>query len=286
MRGAPFALLLALPAALAAQQHVDRRFAVQSNASIRIFNLAGSTRVTGWDRDSITITGEVPKGAGRFFAGGSGGAAKLGVFSDSLDAPGATLEIRVPRGANVWIKSATATVAVSGVEGELDVSTVSGNIAVDGAPRRLATEAMDGNIDLVTRAPFTRAKTASGAITLRGGGGDVLASSVSGPIRYLGAHKVLTGRLESVSGSVEFGGTVMRGGTLSIETHDGSVSLAVPNDQLADFEVTTFGGAVTNALRHEVARMPRGKPVRFSTGPDGAAITVRSFKGSVSVSAM
>jgi hypothetical protein len=282
----PLLLLLVAPAAVGAQQHIDRRLPIQRDANIRIFNLAGATHVTGWDRDSIAVTSVLPRGAGQFFIGGAGAGAKLGVLSDSLNAVPVTLDVRVPHGARVWIKSASAGVTVSGVDGEVDVSSVDGDISVDGVPSRLTAEAMDGNIDLTTRAAYTRAKTAGGSITLHGGGGDVLASSVSGTIRYLGAHKVLIGRLESVTGSVTFGGTVMRGGTLSIETHDGAVSLALPADQLADFTLTTFGGTVRNAIRPMAPRMPKGKPVTFSTGPNGAEIMVRTFKGDVSLSPM
>ena len=279
-------LLLLAPAALGAQQRVDRRLAINHDASIRIFNLSGATHVTGWDRDSIAVTGLVPKDAGQFFIGGAGAGAKLGILSDSLDGAPVILDVLVPHGARVWIKSAGAAVSVTGVDGEVDVSSVNGDIAVEGVPSRLTVESMDGNIDLATRAAYTRAKTAGGSITLRGGGGDVLASSVSGTIRYLGAHKVLIGRLESVTGSVTFAGTVMRGGTLSIETHDGAVSLAVPPDQLADFTLTTFGGTVRNAIRKTAPQAPRGKPVTFSTGGNGAEIMVRTFRGDVTLSPM
>jgi hypothetical protein len=271
-----------LPTTVAAQ-HIERRIAVDAHASIRIFNLAGSTRVTGWDRDSIVVTGTVPRGGGTFFIGGAGAGAKLGVTSDSLDAPGSKLEVFVPRGATVWVKSSSADVTLTGVEGDVDISTVSGNIRADGTPRRISAEAMDGSIDLATRAAITRAKTAGGSITLQGGGGDVTASSVSGAIRYVAAHKVLVGRLESVTGSVTFQGTVIRGGTLNIETHDGLVDLTVPRDQLADFDLTTFGGSVTNALSGAGPVVPKGKPVRFSSGAGGATVTVRSFRGNVRV---
>ena len=264
-------------------QRVERRLAIDPHASIRIFNLAGATRVTGWDRDSIVVTGAIPPGGGSFFIGGAGAGAKLGVTSDSLNAPGAMLDVFVPRGATVWVKSSTADVTLSGVDGDVDISTVSGRIRAEGTPRRLSAEAMDGNIELATRAAITRAKTASGSITLSGGGGDVTASSVSGAIRYTGAHKVLTGRLETVTGPVTFQGTVIRGGTLNIETHDGLVDLTVPRDQLADFDLTTFGGSVTNALSGAGPVVPKGKPVRFSSGGGGASVTVRTFKGNVRV---
>lgn len=277
------AVLVLAPASISAQQRIERRIAVDAGSSIRIFNLNGTTRVTGWDRDSIAVTGSVPPAAGRFFMGGAGAAAKVGVFSDSAAPAGADLDIHVPRGATVWIKSFTANVEVSDVVGDIDISSVTGSIRVDGAPRRVTAEAMDGTIDLTTRAVYTRAKTASGAITIRGGGGDITASTVSGIIRYLGAHKVITGRLESVTGPVTFEGTVMRGGTLEVETHDGAIDLTVPPDQLADFDVTTFAGSVTNALNRESPVVPKGKPVRFSAGSGGARITVRTFKGNVRV---
>ena len=283
-RGLVLGVALQLVAAVgaASAQRVDRRLAIDPHASIRTSTSTGSTRVTGWDRDSIAVTATV-RGAGTFFIGGAGAGAKLGVSSDSLDAPGATLDVFVPRGATVWVKSSTADVTLAGVEGDVDISTVSGNIRAEGAPRRLNAEAMDGSIDLATRAAITRAKTASGSITLQGGGGDVTASSVSGAIRYRGAHKVLVGRIETITGPVTFEGTVIRGGTLSIETHDGMVDVTVPRDQLADFDLTTFGGSVTNALTGGGSVVPKGKPIHFSSGAGGATVTVRTFKGNVRV---
>ncbi len=97
---------------LAAQQRFERGMPIARDASIRVFNLVGSTRVTGWDRDSIAVTGAVPARAGQLFIGGGATAAKIGVFSDSARPAPATLDIRVPRGSTVWIKSSTADVFV------------------------------------------------------------------------------------------------------------------------------------------------------------------------------
>ena len=99
----------------------------------------------------------------------------------------------------------------------------------------------------------------------------------------MGANKVLVGRLETVTGAVTFQGTVIRGGTLNVETHDGLVDLTVPRDQLADFDLTTFGGSVTNELMGAGPVVPKGKPMRFSSGSGGASVTVRTFKGNVRV---
>ena len=71
---------LVVPAGVAGQVAVDRRIAIAPDASIRVFNLVGSIRVTGWERDSLVVTGQLPANAGKFFYfGGSNRAAKLGV---------------------------------------------------------------------------------------------------------------------------------------------------------------------------------------------------------------
>ena len=44
-------------APLAAQEKISRRLAVDPDVSIRIVNLTGATRVSGWDADSVAVTG-------------------------------------------------------------------------------------------------------------------------------------------------------------------------------------------------------------------------------------
>ncbi|HEX6051872.1 MAG TPA: hypothetical protein VFZ21_21535, partial [Gemmatimonadaceae bacterium] len=43
-------------------QRVDRRFAVASDASIRLMGGFSRLRVIGWDRDSLVITGTMARG--------------------------------------------------------------------------------------------------------------------------------------------------------------------------------------------------------------------------------
>src|SRR6267378_1318726 len=86
-----------LPAA--AQWPVNKRVALAPDASIRVFNLVGSIHVTGWDKDSLAVTGTLAPGAGKlFYFGGAGRGAKLGVEApDGIEPDGPTnLEVFVP----------------------------------------------------------------------------------------------------------------------------------------------------------------------------------------------
>ena len=90
---------------------VERRYAMAADASIRVAGAISSLRIIGWDRDSLVITGTMPKGW-RFDGGvnaaatGPSRGAKFYIEGRRDNYPnGATLELRVPARARVWAKS-------------------------------------------------------------------------------------------------------------------------------------------------------------------------------------
>jgi hypothetical protein len=291
MRALAIGLLLLIPAPtpLAAQagpsaRPPDRRLALAPDASIRILNLVGSIRVIGWDHDSITVAGAPPQGRGMLLMGGSERGVKVVVeASAGTDIPETHLDVRVPRGAKLWVKSATATIAIEGVTGEVEASTVTGAITVRGTPSVLAAESMDGDLDITAPAGVTRLKTAGGAITVREAANEITATSVSGAIRLLDARAVSSGRLESVSGSVLFNGAVAVGGSLDLQTHDAPIEILLPPRQNALVEVSAFGGKAINRIPGLTSAPGKGKAVQYRLGNGRARVVARSLKGDVSL---
>ena len=225
--------------------------------------------------------------AGRFSAAGDQHVRTLGVDTG----PGAAeLEIHVPRRATVWVKSATATIEVEGVEGTLDLTSQGGSIRVVGTPQDVTAETMDGAVELAGGTGRARVKTVSGDILLRGASQDLGASTLSGRIvvRAAGWQRggtgVQRGRFESVTGDVRFEGDVGRGGVVEVESQSGTIELRVPASTVAEFDLLTIGGTITNHLG-EAQPTPRaggtGLELRFSTGAGGAQVTARSFKGRI-----
>jgi hypothetical protein len=283
LRFALVSLLLAGGMPLHAQAPV-RRLAVDPDASIRILNLTGSIRVIGWDEDSLAVTGTPPRGGGMLLVGGSARGVKVVVEAETTtDLPGTNLEIHVPRGAHVWVKSATATITVEGVTGQIEASTVTGAIGVRGAPDVLVAESMEGNLDIAAPARVTRLKTAGGSITVRQAANEITATSVSGPIRLLDARAVMSGRLESVSGTVLFNGAVAPGGSLDLQTHDAPIEILLPPRQGATVEVTAYGGKTINRIPGLVSTPGKGKALQYRLGNGRARVVARSLKGDVSL---
>ena len=150
---------------------------------MRVGGTYGALRVLGWDKDSIAITGVVPRGTrvdGGFGAGVARGAKFWIEPPAGAPAGDARLELRVPVGARVWVKTGSADVEVRDVRGGLDLNVIGGSVRVTGDPRELAIESMDGNVTIDGAPAWLRVKTATGSIELRGGAGDAALATVSG----------------------------------------------------------------------------------------------------------
>ena len=275
-----FGLVLVLGQAPVDRNRFDARWPFAGDGSVRIVNPSGRINVIGWDVDSLAVSG---RGPGRLVSSGTASVRKLVVTGG-----GAELEVHVPRGARVWVKSASADIDVVGVDGTLDLNSLAGAIHVVGTPADVTAETMDGRVELAGGTGRARVKTVSGDILLRGASVDLGASTLSGTIvvRAAGWQRggtgVQRGKFASVTGDVRFDGELGRGGILELESQSGALALRVPATTVADFDLVTIGGSVTNRLT--AARAERGV-LRFSTGEGGAQVTARSFKGSISLEA-
>ncbi len=286
-------LLLALAASpahpLAAQalRHVDVRRALEPEGLLRVWNLAGAIRVVGWDRDSIAVTGSVPADR-EFFCGGLPRGMKCGVdvpMKEEGKAPGAYLEVRVPRRCQLWLKSGSGDLSVSDFDGDLDAYSVTGQIRVSGHARVVRAESMAGDIDLVGSAGTLRARTAGGGISLRVESSDVDASSVSGDLVVLDS-RIRQGRFETVDGALRWEGPLPPSASLDFISHSGNVELVLPEDLSASFVIATYEGSVRNdfgTTKLVTARDLNGRELRFSKGEAEARVSIRTFKGKVAL---
>ena len=276
-------LLIATPAL--AQKKVERRQAMGMEGAFRIVNMVGSVTVHGWNKDTVLVRGVLPQSDKLFMGGGYTGAKMFIEAADERDPKPTRLEVWVPARARVWIKTATANIDVTGVDGQLDLYVVSGTIEVNGNPRELNAEAIDGDIHVIGSPAWMRAKSASGAITLRGSSSDAAFSTVSGPIRIDGGSFERT-KIETVTGNIAFNGLLDRSGTFDFDTHSGTVDIVIPPKVDADVSVVTISGNITNNIsksRPVSGKFGRGTELHFEAGNGGAKVSVRTFKGAVTL---
>lgn len=270
-------------AGLAAQQRVSKRYAVSPTVAVRIYNLVGVTRVVGWDRDTVVITGLIPANGGTYFGGGGTLGVKLGVEGqdEGLKTNGATFEVQVPRKARVWIKSASARVEVHGVEGDLEVASITGRVRAEVSNATVRVESIDGDVEILGSSPVVRVHTGAGTVTLVGPHSDVVVSTVGGRVTMTDAAMV-QGAIETISGPVAVTGTVGAGG-LEVRTHDADVNLMFAAAAAADLDLQSVEGQVVTTLLPKGYPVAEHGPVRRRIGAGGSRVVVRSLRGQIRV---
>ena len=269
-----------------AQQKVDVRRAVTRDVYVRLNGAFSSLKVTGWQKDSLVLTGVLPRES-RFepaMNSGTGPVPGLKFYIEgAANTPvSGSLELFVPVGATVWAKSGSATIDVTGITGGLDLNIVGGSISVAGNPRELNIESMDGTVTVNGAPTWMRAKTATGDVTIRGSCTDLGITTVSGTITIRDGSFERS-RVESVTGNVTFGAAVARAGTLLIDTHAGTIDLQIGKASL-DIDATTITGSITNSVttrRPTPGRDGRGEELTLSLGTGEARVTLRAFKGNI-----
>lgn len=281
-------LALCLAGAAAAQAPIQRGRAVAPDAAIRVFNLAGTVRVRAWERDSVDVTAVVPKGAGELLFGGGYSGVKLGMNPPVGEAtfPGALLEVRVPAGARLWVKSESAEVLVSGLTGSVDLSTMSGRIVVTGSPSQLTAETMDGGIDAEVNSALVRLKSAGGAIALRGAVTDASISTVGGAAtaHLTNADRVL---MEAVGGSLSLDAAPRHGGNYTLTSHSGDIAIRLPAEFDAALDLTALEGKVVNHATKRMATAAnkgKGESLYLVGGQGASDVVARTFRGTITVS--
>lgn len=277
------AAVLLCSSALGAQTKVSRGIHLGADGAVRIYNLGGSVRVIGWNRDSVVVRGSLGKGSVLHMGGGSKGIKMFVDDADERNPAPAILEVSVPLRAKVWVKTATASIDVSGVSGSLDLYVVSGAINVVGDPADVNAEAIDGSIRIDGSPAWVRAKSASGDVRFDGKSGDITLSTVSGNVDAKGA-RFEKAKFETVTGNIRFDGSFERGGLTTFDTHSGTIDLGVSGS--ADLDVVSIAGTISNKLTSKspiAGRYGRGSELVTASGEGGTRIVVRSFKGPVFV---
>jgi len=273
---------------LHAQRKVHVAYHTTPDVSVRLFANVGSVQVTGWDKDSVVVSGVVATGSQVSFGTPNPVASRgLKLFVESpteQSARDGALTIHVPRGARVWLKTGSGDLKVSDVTGGLDLNIVGGSIAVVGSPRELRAESMDGAVTVDGTPSWMRLKTATGNITLRGGE-DIGASTISGTIDARGGQAERV-KLESTTGDIRFALGLARGAMVEMETHSGAIDVQLSRKTPMDVDAATVTGAIDNLwskMRPTVGSEGRGMTFTSQSGGMGGRVVLRSFKGRITL---
>lgn len=299
---------------------VERIVAADPGVVLTVCSVSGDISVHGWDRSQVRArsrdAGEIefkrPVGVAESVA-----AKELTVLlGDQMHRRAGScllngnIELDVPRGASVHIRTQNGDISVTGV-GTVSAKTQSGNVELDGVKQSAEASTIGGRVSLRNSTGSARLHSVGGDVEVRRAGpaanGDTLeATSVGGDIAIdQTSYRAL--QAGTVNGSLSLSGPLTAGGHYQLKTISGNVSLALPADSSFRLDAKLSRGAelvndfvlrLTSAPNGSSPQPPRPPTKRGATddpetygmqhvdgvyGTGDASITVSSFTGAIYV---
>lgn len=196
-------------------------------------------------------------------------------------------EVTVPVGVRLELSSVSGDITAHGSKGELEIGAVSGDIDVTDGVGEIKIDNVSGNITAARLSGESRIDAVSGDVSVTDASGSLELETVSGEIT-LDRMNLKSLRSETVSGELDYDGTLDPQGRYEFHSQSGDIRLRLPAVAGASVRVETFSGSVDSEFAmtlqpgdHGMGEHP--KRLEFTFGKGGARITAETFSGDINI---
>ena len=265
-----------------AESRVDTTFAFSRTGVVDLTQISGDIVVTSWDRAEARVRAYSERG--RIRTGFSSSRLSLDVERVRGRVGDSRFEVSVPVGVRVIARSTSGDVSVRGTKGPVDATSTSGDVEVTDATDRINIESVSGDVRASQLTGEIHGESVSGTIEIREATGDLRAETTSGDVlltRVTSRNVVAT----TVSGEIDYDGTIDANGRYEFHAHSGDIRLEIPETTSAQFSVATFSGSLdtefTLTLLPGQRSTSRPRRFEFTLGSGSARVTAESFSGDI-----
>lgn len=267
-------------ATLALQGTTDTTFAVPAGASLSVDNFGGGITVHGWNQNRIKLHAEHGR-RGRVEVSVVGNTVTIKAGSRQGAPSVIDMEITVPQATPLTLSGTYAEITVEGVTGPIRAETVEGEVNVKGGSGNITLSSIQGSVSLAN---------ASGRIEVRSVNEDIDIDSVSGEINAETTNGEMTlTRIRSssveaatINGDVVYDGTINDGGSYSFSSHNGDITVTVPERANVTIMAATANGDIDASFQLPFQGTPhKGRRYTFKIGTGSARLEAESFQGDI-----
>ena len=260
----------------------DQTVQVPKGTRIEVDDCSGDLVVQTWDRDAVRVQA---RHTSRTRVTAELVGTMLRIEVDANRGPGsADINLSVPSWINLRVDGNNCFAEIAGVGGAVSVDTVEGDIQLTGLTGTVDAESVSGKITLEGGRGRVELSTVEGDIVVSKAGGEIVAESVNGNITVTDAQASAV-EISTVDGSISYGGALQASGRYLFTTHDGDVTLTIPDNASATFSVRTFGdGRLDSTLPLKQGTSGRrGQRATYTLGGGSAQVDIEAFDGSVRI---
>lgn len=285
--GMALALTLAQSQPPAAQRDApktDETVAVQRGGRLTINNFAGEVIIHTWDKDSVRV---VARHQSRTRVNIRPGAAGVSISATGTMGPQGSVDydITAPAWMPIKVEGTYNFITMEGVQGEVFANTVRGDIVIKGGSGAITATSVEGEIQVEGARGKVNVSSVNGRIRITDTSGEITAESINGGISMIGIDAKSV-EASTVNGTIAYEGRLADGGRYVFGTHNGDVSLGVPENANATFSIRTYQGTFSTDLPLagvSRADIQRGRRVVTTLGSGSADVTLETFGGTIRV---
>ncbi|HKE91837.1 MAG TPA: DUF4097 family beta strand repeat-containing protein [Gemmatimonadales bacterium] len=277
-------MLLVLAAALgltiAPPQDTDTSFAVRQGQRLELSDFGGQVTIKAWRQNSIRVKA-MHSSHDRISVSNEGSV--VSISASSRHGP-ATIdyELLVPPWMPLSVSGTpSAEVSIEGTEAEVTVETVEGSVHVVGGSGNVSLRSVEGEVSIEGARGHIELNSVDGAISIKDCSGDITAETVDGEITMSGIESANVDA-STVDGSVQYDGTIRDNGRYHFESHDGDVTVSVPEKSNVTVSVSTFSGDFDSCFPLQLKDKTKHR-FTFVLGTGSARLEMESFDGSISI---
>ena len=265
--------------ALALLQQIDTTVQVQQGHRLVIDSYGGEVEVKVWARNAVRVEAN-PSSRSRVEIATSGSA--LTVRTEGRRGPPSAVDLTltVPAWMGLDVSGVYTDVKVTGVRGPVTVETVQGDVDVTGGEGNVSLRSVQGHVSSTGAKGRIDVHSVNEDVRVTDASGEITAETVNGEIvlQRVDATNLDAG---TVNGDVGYDGPIRSGGRYTLSSHNGDVTLAVPDGASAAVSVSTFSGEFESAFPVTLQETRKGKRFSFTLGSGSAQVSLESFQGTV-----
>jgi hypothetical protein len=253
----------------------DETVAVSKGTRLSVNNFAGEVQIRTWDRDSVRVQAFHSRRSSVTVKPGSG---VLAVTSSGMSVD---YDISVPAWMPVKIEGTYLYVAVEGTQADVTAETVRGDISIKGGTSVVTAKSVEGEIILEGVRGKVNANSINQGVTVDGASGELSVETVNGPITLTNIESSNVD-VSSVNGNLKYDGNAAPNGRYRFTTHNGNISVGIPENGSAAFIVRTYNGSVRSDLQLQGGgEARRGQRITYTLGSGSAEFELESFGGTI-----
>lgn len=269
-------LTLGAPPALKA----DTVITVEPGTRVSIRNFQGSITVQSWERDAVRVESD----------DGEGDKVEVEYADQALVVQALNFEgggpeeidliVTVPVASPVSLQGTFGDMSVEGVEANVEVQAVEGDIRVRGGQGMISLHTVDGDVDLDGAQGKVEVASVDGDLDLTDVSGNISAATIDGDIT-LESIDATDVKATTVDGDILFRGALQAAGTYSLSTHEGDLTVTIPEDSNATVSVASFEGDFTSSFPITLPEDSQKRRFKFILGSGATRLNLQSFDGEI-----